>query len=146
MVQLMLNSNVNAAGLESMMTVMAKAAAAIAGNAFVFFSPFIGVLGAFISGSNTVSNILFASFQFETASILGLPQVLIVALQTVGGAVGNMICVNNVVAAVATVGAIGAEGVLIRRNFIPCVIYSVYAAIVVAILIALGVNPFPINV
>lgn len=145
MVQLMLNSNVNHAGLESMMTVMAKSAAAIAGNAFVFFSPFIGVLGAFISGSNTVSNILFASFQFETASILELPQVLIVGLQCVGGAVGNMICVNNVVAACATVGCIGAEGVIIRRNFIPCFIYAIVVAVFVAILISLGFNPFPIN-
>lgn len=145
MVQLMLNSHVNAAGLDSMMTVMAQAAAAIAGNMFVFFSPFIGVLGSFISGSNTVSNVLFASFQFETATILGLPQVLIVALQTVGGAVGNMICVNNVVAVCATVGCIGVEGILIRRNFIPCFIYGIAVAIIVAILIAIGYNPFPIN-
>lgn len=144
MVQLMLNSGVNAGGLDSMMTAMAKAAAGFAGESFVFFSPFIGVLGSFISGSNTVSNILFASFQFETATILGLPQVLIVALQNVGGAIGNMICVNNVVAVCATVGCIGAEGILIRRNFIPCFIYGVAVAIVVAVLISIGFNPFPI--
>lgn len=145
MVQLMLNSNVNAGGLDSMMTAMAKAAAGIAGQSFPFFAPFIGVLGAFISGSNTVSNILFASFQFETATILQLPQILVVALQVVGGATGNMICVNNVVAACATVGAIGVEGKIIRRNAIPCFIYTTAVAIFVGILIFSGVNPFPIN-
>ena len=143
MVQLMLNSHVNAGGLDSMMTAMAKAAAGIAGNSFPFFAPFIGVLGAFMSGSNTVSNILFASFQFETAAILNMPEVLIVALQVIGGATGNMICVNNVVAACATVGAIGVEGKLIRRNFIPCCFYTIIVAIIIAALIYSGFNPFP---
>ncbi len=146
MVQLMLNSGVNAGSLDSMMTEMAKATAAIAGSAFPFFSPFIGVLGAFISGSNTVSNVLFSSFQYETATILGIPQVLMVALQNVGGAIGNMICVNNVVAVCATVGCIGVEGKIIRKNFIPCLIYGIGAALVVAVMIYVGFNPFPINI
>lgn len=145
MVQLMLNSGTNAGGLDSMMTAMAKATAAIAGGAFVFFSPFIGVLGSFISGSNTVSNVLFSSFQFETATILGLPQVLIVALQNVGGAIGNMVCVNNIVAVCATVGCAGVEGILIRRNALPCFIYGIGVAIVIAVLISIGYNPFPIS-
>jgi lactate permease len=144
LVQLMLNSGVNQGGLDSMMTAMAKAAAGLAGNAFPFFAPFIGVLGSFISGSNTVSNILFASFQFETATILGMPQVLIVALQNIGGAVGNMVCVNNVVAVCATVGCVGVEGQIIKKNFIPCVIYGLGVAIFVSILIYSGFNPFPI--
>lgn len=145
MVQLMLNSGVNAGGLDSMMTAMAKAAAGIAGASFPFFAPFIGVLGAFISGSNTVSNILFSSFQFETATILQMPQILVVTLQVIGGATGNMICVNNVVAACATVGAIGVEGKIIRRNAIPCFIYTTIVAIFISILIFSGFNPLPIN-
>lgn len=145
MVQLMLNSGVNAGGLDSMMTAMAKAAAGIAGASFPFFAPFIGVLGAFISGSNTVSNVLFSSFQFETASILQMPEILVVALQVIGGATGNMICVNNVVAACATVGAIGVEGKIIRRNAIPCFIYTILVAIVIAVFIYSGYNPFPIS-
>jgi lactate permease len=145
MVQLMLNSDVNAGGLDSMMTAMAKAAASISGDAYPFLAPFIGMLGAFMSGSNTVSNILFSSFQFETASILGMPEVLIVALQVIGGAVGNMICVNNVVAVCATVGCIGVEGKIIRRNAIPCFIYGIVVATAVAIMIYSGFNPFPIK-
>lgn len=144
MVQLMLNSGVNGAGIESMLTEMAKAAANISGAAYPFFAPFIGVLGAFMSGSNTVSNILFSSLHFETATILDMPQVLIVALQVIGGAVGNMICVNNVVAACATVGALGSEGKIIRRNAIPTFIYGIAAAIFIAILIYSGFNPLPL--
>jgi lactate permease len=144
MVQLMLNSGVNGSGLDSMLSEMAKAIAGIAGNAYVFVAPFIGVLGAFMSGSNTVSNILFSSLQFETATILDMPQVLIVALQVMGGGIGNMVCVNNVVAACATVGVIGMEGKLIRRNAIPMVIYSLAVAIVIGILVYSGFNPLPL--
>ncbi len=128
LVQLMLNSGTNAAELPSMLTVMAQSLASVAGSAYVLVAPFIGVLGAFMSGSNTVSNILFSSLQFQTASLLGMPQVLIVALQVVGGGIGNMICINNVVAVCATVGVIGMEGQLIKRNAVPMIVYSAIAA------------------
>lgn len=144
MVQLMLNSYVNNSGLDSMLTVMAKSFANAGGVIYPFISPFIGVLGAFVSGSNTVSNILFSSLQFETASILGMPEVLIVALQVIGGSVGNMICVNNVVAACATVGAIGVEGKIIKRNTITTLIYGITAAIVISVLIYAKFNPMPL--
>ncbi len=144
LVQLMLNSGVNNGGLSSMLAVMAQFLADISGGAYVFVAPFIGVLGAFMSGSNTVSNILFSSLQFQTASLLDMPEVLIVALQVVGGAIGNMVCINNVVAVCATVGVIGMEGQLIKRNAIPMVIYSLAAGTLVAILIATGYNPMPL--
>ena len=144
MVQLMLNSGVNGAGLDSMLTEMAQALAGLAGSAFVFVSPFIGVLGAFMSGSNTVSNILFSSLQFETATILDMPQVLITAMQVIGGGIGNMVCVNNVVAVCATVGVIGMEGRLIKRNAIPMFIYSIVVAVFFAVLIYSGYDPLPL--
>ena len=128
MVQLMLNSGINGAGLESMLTEMARALASISGNAYVFVSPFIGVLGSFMSGSNTVSNILFSSLQFETAAILKMPTVLITAMQVIGGGIGNMVCVNNVVAVCATVGVMGMEGELIKRNALPMFLYSIAIA------------------
>ncbi len=124
-VQLMLNSGQNGAGLESMVTEMARAIASVSGNAYLIVSPFIGALGAFMSGSNTVSNILFSSLQFETAVILNLPPVLVVATQVIGGSIGNMICVNNVVAVCATLGIMGAEGKLIRRNIVPMIMYAI---------------------
>ncbi len=135
LVQLMLNSGVNGAGLESMLTAMAQGIAALAGRGFLFVSPFIGILGSFISGSNTVSNILFSSLQFETATILALPPVLIVALQVVGGGIGNMVCVNNVVAVCATLGIIGIEGRLIRRNALPMALYGLAVALLALLLL-----------
>lgn len=65
-------------------------------------APLVGVVGSFISGSATVSNTLFAGLQFETAAMVGLPQVIVLALQGAGGAIGNMICVNNVVSGCAS--------------------------------------------
>ena len=138
MVQVMVNSGANDAGLPSMLSAMAQAMASVAGSAFTFVSPFIGVLGAFMSGSNTVSNVLFASLQYETASLLRLPEVMIVALQVVGGGIGNMVCINNIVAVAATVGVIGVEGKIIKRNALPMFIYALLAGTFITILIAAG--------
>lgn len=130
---------------DSMLFTMAKGIADLAGNGFVVVSPLIGVLGSFMSGSNTVSNTLFAALQFETATILGLPQVLIVALQNQGGAIGNMVCINNVVAACATTGTIGNEGRIIRINIVPCIIFCVIVVVVLGGAIMAGVNPYPLG-
>ena len=143
MVQVMLQSQRNPLALSGMMRVMAEAAAALAGRAYLGVAPLVGVLGAFMTGSNTVSNILFASFQYDTALILGLPVVLMVVLQVVGGAVGNMVCINNIVAVSATVGLEGVEGKIIRRNIAPCLLYSLLVALLVAGLVAAGVDPTP---
>ncbi|MFO8063104.1 MAG: L-lactate permease [Spirochaetota bacterium] len=129
MVHVMLKSGTNAADLDGMMSVIARGIAAVAGGAYPIVSPFIGVLGSFMSGSNTVSNILFSSLQFETAEALGYSTALVVAMQNIGGAIGNMTCVNNVVAVSATVGTTGSEGKLIRRNAIPMVIYGLAIAL-----------------
>lgn len=96
-----------------------------------------------MSGSATVSNTLFSSLQFETATLLAMPQVLIVALQCMGAAIGNMTCVNNIVSVCATTGTSGNEGKLIRTNILPCLIYCVVVAVVVGIFIAVGINPMP---
>lgn len=127
----------------SMLYVMAHALANIFHGAYFIVAPIIGVLGSFMSGSCTVSNTLFASLQFETATLLAMPQVLIVALQNMGGAIGNMVCVNNIVSVCATTGTNGNEGKLIRTNIIPALIYCIVVAIIVGILIAIGVNPMP---
>jgi lactate permease len=128
---------------DSMLYTLSGAMAALFSGAYFLAAPLIGVLGAFMSGSNTVSNTLFASIQFETASILGISQVLIVALQAMGGAIGNMICVHNIVAVCATTGTNGNEGRLIRTNIIPCLIYAMTVAALVGIFLKAGVNPMP---
>ena len=139
LVQLMLYTRANPLELPGMMTLMAQTLAGFFGPAYPIVSPFIGVLGAFVSGSNTMSNTLFASMQFESAVMLGLPPVVIIALQCVGGGIGNMICVHNVVAACTTVGVQNVEGKIISRNCIPVLIYSLLSVIIAYILIGLNV-------
>lgn len=124
MVQVFLNTDGGAAGYERMPIELATAVAELAGQYWPFFATFIGGLGAFIAGSNTVSNMMFALFQFDVGQQIGVDPTWIVALQAVGGAAGNMICVHNVVAASAVVGIVGKEGIVIRKTFFPFVYYS----------------------
>lgn len=114
----------------SMPLAMAEAVAALAGQAWPMFASFVGGLGSFITGSNTVSDLLFAEFQWGMASTLGLPHQIIVAAQAVGGAMGNMICIHNIVAVCAVVGLSGMEGAILRKTFWPFVLYGVVVGIV----------------
>jgi len=125
----------------SMLYAMADGIASVAGGAYVFVSPLIGVLGSFMSGSNTVSNTLFAGLQFDTATLVGMSPVLAVALQNVGGACGNMFCIHNIVAACATTGTMGREGQIMKTNLLPCLIYCLVAMAVACIVILCGVRP-----
>ena len=127
----------NADGV-SMMVSMANALANLGDSLYVVIAPFIGVLGAFVSGSATVSMTLFANLQFDTATALGLPAVLIVSMQCVGAAIGNMVCINNAVAASATIGTSGREGKLIKMNAIPMVIYSLGTVAVIYLAMTFG--------
>lgn len=136
LVQVMKFSDINNSGMHSMMRVMAELLSHAGSALFIVLSPFIGILGSFISGSNAVSNLLFTNLQFETAQALGLETVLVVAMQIVGGAIGNIICVNNVVAACATVGTIGQEGKIIKTNLLPTAIYTVAVIIIFGVLFA----------
>ncbi len=125
MVQVMLNSgNHPQAGGDGMMVVLSTAAASAFGGIWPVVAPFIGNLGAFMSGSNTVSNILFSAFQEGVAVSAGISTTVIGGAQVAGAAAGNMICVHNVVAACTTVGVLGMEGRVIRTNLIPSLAYT----------------------
>lgn len=116
MVQVFINSHNGADGLEKMPLVLAEGVADLTGAAWPIFSPVIGGLGAFVAGSNTISNMMFSLFQFNVGTRIGVSPDWIVALQAIGGAAGNTICVHNVVAASAVVGLIGKEGAVIRKT------------------------------
>jgi lactate permease len=123
--------------------VLAQGVSSVAGQMWPLFSPLIGALGAFIAGSNTLSNMMFSLFQFATAEDIGLGlhgAAVVVALQAVGGAAGNMICVHNVVAASATVGLVGREGDLIRKALIPMIYYVLAAGTLGMAIIVAGMN------
>jgi len=124
MVQVFINSQGGLAGYDKMPIALAEGVAAAAGSAYPLFAPLIGGLGAFVAGSNTVSNMMFSLFQFGVGERIGVDPVWMVALQAVGGAAGNIICVHNVVAAAATVGLVGKEGVVIRKTLIGFFYYA----------------------
>ncbi|SFP46139.1 lactate permease [Amycolatopsis arida] len=127
LVRIFINSELNDAGFPSMPLALADGAATLAGDAWPLLAPWIGALGAFVAGSNTVSNLMFSLFQFSTAEQIGVPPETVVAGQAVGGAAGNMITVHNVVAASATVGLLGREGDLIRKTVFPMTYYCLTA-------------------
>jgi len=123
MVRVYINSDVNGVGILSMPLVMAQWVAANVGQVWPFFAGATGALGAFIGGSNTVSNLMFSAFQYGVAERLAMSTMVIVALQAVGAAAGNMIAIHNVVAGSATVGLLGREGATLRKTFLPTIYY-----------------------
>jgi lactate permease len=138
MVQVFINSGGGTAGYERMPIALADGVAAVAGSAWPIFAPFIGGLGAAVAGSNTVSNMMFSLFQFEMGQRMAVDPTWIVALQAVGGAAGNMICVHNVVAASAVVGLLGFEGVVIRMTLLPFVYYALLPGSIGYIIVSYG--------
>ena len=114
----------------SMMVEMANALSKVGKGVYILIAPFIGVLGAFVSGSATISMNLFSNLQYDTATVLGLPVAYVLSMQCVGAAIGNMVCINNAVAASATIGTVGKEGKLIKMNVIPMLIYIFITALI----------------
>ncbi len=123
MVRILINSGVNTAGFDSMPVAMASFLAQSVGDVYPFFAATVGGLGAFIAGSNTVSNMMLSQFQYGVAERLGDPTTIMIAMQAVGAAAGNMIAIHNVVAASATVGFLGREGAVLSKTIIPTIYY-----------------------
>lgn len=123
--------------MPSMPLAMATICAAATGQAWPALASYIGGLGAFITGSNTVSDMLFANFQWDVAQQLGYnvkQSIAVVAAQGAGGAMGNMICIHNIVAACAVLGMIGREGDILKQTIWPFLLYSIPVGIVACIL------------
>ncbi|TWT36074.1 L-lactate permease [Posidoniimonas corsicana] len=117
LVQVFILSGGGTAGHESMPLSLAAGVESVVGSAWPTVAPTVGGLGAAVAGSNTISNMMFSLFQFDVAVRIGADPLWVVALQAVGGAAGNTICVHNIVAASAVVGVSGQEGVLIRKTW-----------------------------
>ncbi|WP_339490302.1 L-lactate permease [Pseudomonas sp. EL_65y_Pfl2_R95] len=141
MVRILINSGVNGADLGSMPIVMARWVADSVGGIYPLLAPSIGALGAFIAGSNTVSNMMFSQFQFGVATSLGFSSALIIAAQAIGAAAGNMVAIHNVVAASATVGLLGREGTTLRKTIWPTLYYVLFTGIIAMIAVyGLGIS------
>ncbi len=101
MARVFINSGFNNSDIASMPVILAEGVANLTGQSYPLFAPVIGAMGSFIAGSATVSNMMFSLFQFGVAAKIGASGAVITALQAIGAAAGNMICVSNVVAASA---------------------------------------------
>jgi len=133
LVRIFINSNVEGAVLGSMPKELAATMAELFGQAWPMAASFVGALGAFISGSATFSNMMFADLQQATAQNLGIAEHIVLALQMLGSNAGNMICVVNVVAACSVVGLSGQEGAVIRLTLVPMVIYCFLVGLVATV-------------
>ena len=107
------------------------AAAAATGAAWPFVAPFVGMLGTFVTGSATASNILFAGFQDSTAAKLELRADIMQGAQSFGAAVGNVVCPHNVIAGAATVGLVGREGDVLRSTVPAALLYAAAGGVLV---------------
>src|SRR5262249_58532562 len=88
-----------------------------------------GALGAFFAGSATVSNLTFAGIQDSIALTLGFDRTSILALQSVGAAMGNMVAISNIVAVTSILGLGNQGGFVLKRTVIPPVVFALVAGI-----------------
>jgi len=99
-----------------MIYILAEGISRVFGGLFPFFSTWIGLLGAFMTGSNTNSNVVFGVLQQQTAELAGLSTALILAAQTTGGALGSMIAPAKILVGCSTVGLSGKEGPVLKAT------------------------------
>ena len=129
MVQLLL-----VGGANSLVVLIGTSFADLVGGSWVYFASLLGALGSFFSGSATISNLTFGGVQDSIAGALGLDRSLILSLQSVGGGMGNMVCINNIVAVCTILGVRNQEGFILKRTILPMVVYAAIAAVAGAIL------------
>ncbi len=133
MVKLMLTG-----GEQSMVITIGRNFAELTGANWTYFSAYLGAIGSFFSGSNAVSNLTFGAIQYSIAETTGLSIPLILALQSVGGAMGNMVCLNNIIAVCTVLNVSNQEGAVLRKTVVPMLIYGVIAGVVAFLLMTLG--------
>jgi len=107
------------------------------GTAFPFFSPLIGVLGAFMTGSNTNSNVIFAPLQKQAAELIGISVFIILAAQTTGGSLGSMLAPAKIIVGCSTAGLAGREGEVLKRTLLPGLLIAACVGVVAWLVIYL---------
>ena len=142
-----MSSSVGIASMVAMAVVMqhagmtetlARGLAEGVGNFFPFVSPWIGALGAFMTGSNTNSNVVFSALQMRTAELLGYTVAIILAAQTSGAALGSVIAPTKVVVGASTGGMEGREGEVMRKMLV----YTGLLVLLMSVLALLGILLF----
>lgn len=117
--------------IESGMTYsLAYGVATVLGVVYPVLAPLVGVLGAFMTGSNTNSNVMFGAFQTQVADILGVSTLIMAAAQTAGGSIGSMLAPAKVIVGTSTVGLSGREGEVIGKTLKYCVLLALILGII----------------
>lgn len=98
--------------------------------ALIALAPFVGVMGAFVSGSATVANLLFAGLMTQLSTMVGTPIMLILSLHLLGAGAGNMIALQNLAAVQATVGLRRAERDMLAKLWRPCLAYAAVCSVI----------------
>jgi lactate permease len=118
--------------------ILGDALAGGTGGLWIYFAGFLGALGSFFSGSNTISNLTFGPIQLRIAQDLALSTTTVLALQTVGAAMGNMVAIHNILAVCAVLGLKNQEGAILKKTFIPTLIYGIILAALARIWLAVS--------
>jgi lactate permease len=118
--------------------ILGDALATGTGGLWIYVAGFLGALGSFFSGSATISNLTFGPIQLRIAQDLGVSPTTMLAVQSVGAALGNMVAIHNIVAVCAVLGLKDQEGVILKKTFIPTLAYGIILATVAGIWFALS--------
>ncbi|MGB9793146.1 MAG: L-lactate permease, partial [Thermacetogeniaceae bacterium] len=122
--------------VESGMTfTLAKGVAEVLGVVYPIVAPLVGVLGAFMTGSNTNSNVMFGAFQAQVAKLLGVSTLIMASAQTAGGSIGSMLAPAKVIVGTSTVGLTGREGEVIGKTLKYCLILGIFLGILAWIML-----------
>jgi lactate permease len=122
-------------GTDSATMILGTSLAGATGDLWSWFAPFLGALGSFFSGSTTISNLTFGPIQESIALDTGLSLSTLLALQLSGAAMGNAICIHNIVAVCAVLGLQNKEGAILRQAAGPVLLYGL---ILIALLVLAG--------
>ena len=121
-------------GEKSAVNTIGVVLANLTGTNWTFVAAYLGAIGSFFSGSATISNLTFGAIQNSISGELGLDRTTILALQSVGGSFGNMVCINNIVAVTSILAIHNKEGHILKKTAFPMFLYGVIAALVATIL------------
>ncbi len=108
--------------------------ASVTGGWWQYLASYLGALGSFFAGSCTISNLTFGPIQDSIATRMGFDRTTILALQSVGGAMGNMVAIHNIVAVCSVLGLGNAEGAILKKTIGPMLLYGVIAAVIAGLI------------
>ncbi len=138
MTQVIIQSATNTIGEPGMMQALSRVVASGVGSALPSVAPLIGMLGSFMTGSNTSSNVLFSVLQHDAALDVGVSATIVVALQNAGGGIGNLVSVLNVAAICGVIRMSGMESEILRKLIVPALFLAVFAGALGLLMVRFG--------